>query len=70
MLIICWENSLKNFRYADSFAVHFIDVGQGDCIFFQGPNGGTYLIKKTLINDNRSHIINQSSILFIPILFK
>ena len=30
-------------------------------------NGGTYLIKKTLINDNRSHIINQSSILIIPI---
>ena len=30
-------------------------------------NGRTYLIKKTLINDNRSHVINQSSILIMPI---
>lgn len=30
-------------------------------------NGRTYLIKKILINDNKTHTINQSSILIRPI---
>ena len=30
-------------------------------------NGRTYLIKKTLVNNNKTHIINQSSILIMQI---
>ena len=30
-------------------------------------NGRTYLIKKTLINDNKTHISNQSSILIMQV---
>lgn len=30
-------------------------------------NGRTYLIKKTLVNNNKTHIINQSSILIMPV---
>ena len=30
--------------HQDAFAVHFIDVGQGDCIFVQAPTGESLLI--------------------------
>ena len=47
--------------------IRLVDKNNRTIESVQLHNGGTYLIKKTLINDNQTHIINQSSILIMPV---
>ena len=47
--------------------IRLVDKNNRTIESVQLNNGGTYLIKKTLINDNQTHIINQSSILIMPV---
>ena len=42
--------------------IKLVDANNKTLDSVQLYNGRTYLIKKTLINDNKTHIINQSSI--------
>ena len=47
--------------------IRLVDQNNKTIDSIQLYNGRTYLIKKTLINDNKTHISNQSSILIMQV---
>lgn len=68
MILITAILGITSFVFGDILTVHFIDVGQGDSIFVQAPDGQTMLIDAGLSNGKAENYLKSLGVEIVDII--